>query len=107
MLEDYIRTARSKGLQEWRVIFQHALRSTLLPVITLLGLEIPRLFSGAMVTEVIFSWPGNGRLIVESLLQRNYPVLMANFMLIALMVVSGNLFADLAYRLADPRIRYE
>ena len=107
MLEDYIRTARGKGLREWRVVLQHALRNTLLPVITLLGLEIPRLFSGAMVTEVIFSWPGSGRLIVESLLQRNYPVLMANFMLIALMVVGGNLLADLAYRVVDPRIRYE
>jgi peptide/nickel transport system permease protein len=105
MLEDYVRTARSKGLAEHTVLGRHALRNALLPVITLLGLEIPRMLSGAMVTEVIFSWPGSGRLIVESLLQRNHPVLMGNLMLIALIVLCGNLLADLSYSFADPRIR--
>jgi peptide/nickel transport system permease protein len=105
--EDYVRTARAKGLAERVVILRHALRNTLLVVVTLLGLSLPGLFSGALVTEAIFSWPGNGRLIIESLLGRNYPVLIADFMVLAVLAVLGNLAADVAYAFVDPRIRFE
>lgn len=107
MQEDYVRTARAKGLSRRTVIMRHAFRNASIPVITLLGLEVPRLLSGALVTEVIFSWPGIGRLITESILGRNYPVLMGTFMLSALLVVLGNLVADVCYGLANPQIRYD
>ncbi len=107
MQADYIRTARAKGLKERAVVLRHGFRNATIPVITLLGLEIPKLFSGALVTEVIFSWPGIGRLITESILGRNYPVLMGAFLLASLMVVVGNLLADVFYGLTDPRVRYE
>jgi peptide/nickel transport system permease protein len=103
--QDYVRTARSKGLRAARILYGHALKNALLPLITLLGLEIPRLVGGALVTEVVFSWPGIGRLLTTSLLSRDYPVLMAAFLLMAVLVVLGNLLADLAYGWADPRIR--
>lgn len=105
--EDYIRTARAKGLTARVVVFRHALSNTLLVIVTLLGLSLPGLFSGALVTEAIFSWPGNGRLIIESLLGRNYPVLIADFMVLAVLAVLGNLAADVAYAFVDPRIRVE
>lgn len=103
--QDYVRTARSKGLGPREVLYGHALKNALLPLITLLGLEAPRVVGGALVTEVVFSWPGIGRLMTTSLLSRDYPVLMATFLLMALLVVLGNLVADLAYGWADPRIR--
>jgi peptide/nickel transport system permease protein len=103
---DYIRTARAKGLVERVVILRHAFRNACVPVITLLGLEIPKLVSGALVTEVVFSWPGLGRLITESILGRDYPVLMGAFMLAAIGVVLGNLIADVLYGFANPQIRY-
>lgn len=104
--QDYIRTARAKGLPERTVIMKHALRNSLLPVITLLGLYLPLLFSGSVFVEVIFSWPGMGRVIVDAIFQRDYPVVMATSFIFAAMVVIGNLVADLLYALADPRIRY-
>lgn len=107
MQEDYIRTARAKGLNSRTVLLRHAFRNAAIPVITLLGLEAPRLFSGALVTEVVFSWPGIGRLITESILGRNYPVLMGAFMLSAVLVVVGNLVADVCYGLVNPQIRYD
>ncbi len=107
MRQDYIQTARAKGLGEGGVILRHALRNALLPLITLLGLQGGRLVGGAMITETVFSWPGMGRLLVESLAARDYPVLMAAFMLMALLVIAGNLAADLAYGVADPRIRLD
>lgn len=107
MQEDYIRTARAKGLHNRSIVFRHAFRNASIPVITLLGLEVPKLFSGALVTEVVFSWPGIGRLITESILARNYPVLMGAFMLSAVMVVLGNLLADVCYGLVNPQIRYD
>lgn len=107
MNEDYIRTARAKGLPFRVVVWRHAFRNASIPVITLLGLEIPRLFSGALVTEVVFSWPGIGRLITESILGRNYPVLMGAFMLSAFLAVIGNLIADICYGLVNPQIRYD
>ena len=107
MRQDYIKTARAKGLAEWRVVLQHAFRNALLPLITLLGLQGGRLVGGAMITETVFAWPGMGRLLVESLAARDYPVLMAAFMLMAALVIAGNLAADLTYGVADPRIRLE
>jgi peptide/nickel transport system permease protein len=105
--QDYIRTARSRGLAERVVLYGHALRNALLPLITMVGLQGGSLLGGAMVTEVVFSWPGMGRLLADSLVARDYPVLMAAFMLMSVLVVLGNLLADVGYALADPRIRLE
>jgi peptide/nickel transport system permease protein len=105
--QDFVRTARAKGLGEAGVVLRHALRNALLPLITLLGLQGGRLVGGAMITETVFAWPGMGRLLVESLTGRDYPVLMAAFMLMAVLVLLTNLLADLAYGLADPRIRLD
>ena len=103
--QDYVRTARAKGLSERVVIFKHALRNALLPVITLLGLTMPYLFGGAVLVETIFAWPGMGRLIVEAVFQRDYPLIMATSFVISVMVILGNLVADMLYAVADPRIR--
>jgi peptide/nickel transport system permease protein len=105
--QDYIRTARAKGLRERTVIMKHAFRNSLLPVITLFGLYLPLLFSGAVLVEVIFSWPGMGRVMVDSIFQRDYPVVMATSFMFALVVVIGSLVADVLYAVADPRIRYD
>ena len=105
--QDYIRTARAKGLPGSRVVLRHALRNSLLPVITLLGLYLPLLFSGSVFVEVIFSWPGMGRVIVDAIFQRDYPVVMATSFIFALVVVIGSLVADVLYAAADPRIRYD
>jgi peptide/nickel transport system permease protein len=104
--QDFIRTARAKGLGERAVIIRHAFRNALLPLITLMGLDIPQLFVGALITEQVFAWPGMGRLFWESAKQVDYPVLMGMLILLALFVVIGNLIADLAYGWADPRIQY-
>lgn len=104
--QDYIRTAQAKGLPQRTVVLKHALRNSLLPVITLLGLYLPFLFSGAVFIEVIFAWPGMGRIIVEAIFQRDYPLVMATSFLFAAIVVVGNLVADVLYAVADPRIRY-
>jgi peptide/nickel transport system permease protein len=102
---DYIRTARAKGLSERDVLLRHTLRNALLPVITLLGLYLPFLFSGAVLVETIFGWPGMGRVTVTAIFQRDYPLVLATTFVSALLVVLGNLFADVAYGVADPRIR--
>jgi len=107
MREDYIRTARAKGLTERMVLYRHALKNVMITLVALLGLSLPTLFSGAVVTEPVFSWPGNGRLLVEALIRRDYPVVMGSFMIIALLVVVGNLLADLTYGFLDPRIKYD
>lgn len=104
--QDYIRTARAKGLPERAVIMKHALRNSLLPVITLLGLYLPYLFSGAVLIELIFAWPGMGRIMVDAIFQRDYPLVMATSFMFATIVVIGNLIADVLYAVADPRIRY-
>ena len=104
--QDFVRTARAKGLSERVVIFKHALRNALIPVVTILGLSLPDLFGGAFVIETIFAWPGMGRLGVQSIFQRDYPVIMGIVMFSALLIVIGNLLADLGYSLVDPRIRY-
>ncbi len=105
--QDYIRTARAKGLPEWRVVLKHALRNALIPVVTLLGLYLPFLFSGTVFIETVFAWPGMGKLVVEAIFQRDYPVVMAGAFIFAVMVVIGNLVADLLYSVIDPRIRYD
>jgi len=105
--EDYIRTARAKGLPESTVIYKHALRNALLPIITILGLSIPGLLSGSVILETVFSIPGMGRLMVESVFARDYNVIMAGLVISALLTLVGNLIADIAYVYADPRIRYK
>jgi len=103
--DDYIRTARAKGLSERVVILRHALRAALLPIITIVGLQMGSLLAGAVITETIFSWDGIGRLLVESIEKRDYPVTQACVLIVALSYVVVNLLTDLMYKLADPRVR--
>ena len=103
--QDYIRTARAKGLKESIVIYKHGLRNALIPVVTILGLSLPGLFGGAMITERIFSWPGIGKIAFDCLNSRDYPFLMGFNMFIALLTLAGSLIADVSYALVDPRIR--
>ena len=105
--QDYVRTARAKGLPESKVVFKHALRNALIPVITLLGLYLPVLFSGTVFIEYVFAWPGMGNTIVGAITTRDYPVVMATSLIFACMVVAGNLLADVLYAVVDPRIRYD
>jgi len=102
--DDYIRTARAKGLTERVVILRHAMRAALLPIITIVGLQMGSLLAGAVITETIFSWDGIGRLLVESIEKRDYPVTQACVLVVALSYVVVNLFTDLLYKLADPRV---
>ncbi|AGE62992.1 oligopeptide transport system permease protein [Bacillus subtilis XF-1] len=104
--QDYIRTARAKGFKENKVIFKHGLRNGLLPVITIFGLMIPSFIGGAVVVEQIFTWPGLGKLFIDSAFSRDYPVIMAMTVISAVLVVLGNLIADILYALVDPRIEY-
>ena len=103
---DYIRTARSKGLSDRVVLFRHAMKNAFLPVITVIGLEVGGLLSGAILTETIFSWPGMGRLVVDRILARDYPVVQGTVLAIALIFVFVNLAVDISYAYLDPRIRY-
>jgi peptide/nickel transport system permease protein len=103
--QDFVRTAHAKGLPERRVTFRHALRNALIPVITLIGLTIPSLLAGAAITEAIFTWPGVGLMGVDAVAQRDYPVVLAFVMIGGIGVVLGNLLADVAYAVADPRIK--
>ena len=103
---DYIRTAKAKGLASSRVIFKHALRNALIPIVTLLGLTIPTLLAGAAITEAVFSWPGLGFLGVSAVQERDYPVVLAFAMIGGVMVIIGNLLADVLYGVVDPRIKY-
>jgi len=104
--EDYVRTARAKGLKPSRVIGIHALRNALLPVVTVIGLSISGLMAGAVLTETIFSWPGVGHWLIESIGRRDYPALQGGVLLISAVVVLVNLIVDLVYGIIDPRIRY-
>ena len=105
--QDYIRTARAKGLSETRVIFGHALRNALIPIASLLGLYLPLLIGGSVVVEKVFAWPGMGLLLYNSVYARDYPVVMAATFLFGALVVAGNLVSDMLYAALDPRIRYE
>ncbi|WP_036299893.1 nickel ABC transporter permease [Methylotenera sp. L2L1] len=104
--DDYIRTARAKGLSEQTVILRHALRAALLPIITIVGLQMGSLLAGTVITETIFSWDGVGRLLVESIEKRDYPVTQACVLIVALSYVLVNLATDVLYRFADPRVRH-
>jgi peptide/nickel transport system permease protein len=105
MGQDYLRTARAKGLSERVVTIRHALRNSLLPVITLLGVQIPYLLGGTVAVETIFALPGVGRLALDSVISRDYPVILTINLLVAVLVLIGNLLTDIAYGLADPRVR--
>lgn len=102
--QDYIRTARAKGVPERQILMRHALRNALLPMITITGLHVPTLLSGALVTETVFTWPGMGRLFLDSISYRDYPVVMGILIFTAVLVLLGSLLADLLYGIADPRI---
>ena len=105
--QDFLRTARAKGVPERLVLVKHALRNALIPVITIVGLDIPNIFSGAIVTETIFNYPGMGKLYFDSVLRHDIPVSMGVLALIAFLVIASNLLADVLYAVVDPRIRYE
>lgn len=105
--EDYVRTARAKGLSEGVVIYKHVLKNGLIPVVTVLGLQFGVLMAGAIITETIFSWPGVGRLTVDAINSRDYPMVQGCILMIALTYIVANLLTDFAYRLLDPRIRVE
>jgi len=104
--EDYIRTARAKGLRESAIVIHHALRNASLPIITVLGLQLGTLLGGAVITEIIFAWPGIGQLTIESIQRRDYPVVQACILLISLSYVLVNTFTDMLYGWLDPRVRY-
>jgi peptide/nickel transport system permease protein len=104
--DDFVRTARAKGLTRTRALLRHGLPNVLLPLVTVLGLELPRLLSGAMVTEVVFAWPGIGRLLHGSLVTRDYPVVLGTLIVAAVAVLIVNLITDILYGVLDPRVRY-
>lgn len=105
--EDYVRTARAKGLSSYRVIGIHALRNALIPVITTIGLQVGVLLAGAILTESIFSWPGIGKWMVDSVFRRDYPVIQGGLLIIAMLIMLVNLIVDLLYGLVNPRIRHQ
>ncbi len=105
--QDFVRTARAKGLSGRKVLFKHALRNALIPIITLLGLALPFLISGAVLVEYIFGWPGMGRTIVDAVKAFDYPVILATSIMLTAMVIFGNLAADLLYSVVDPRISHD
>jgi ABC-type dipeptide/oligopeptide/nickel transport system permease component len=105
--QDYVRTARAKGLVERVVVYRHALRNALIPIVTIIGLQFGFLLGGAVIAEVVFSWPGVGRLAVDSILARDYPVVQGCVLLVATIFVLLNLSVDLLYGWLNPRIRYQ
>ncbi len=105
--QDYIRTARAKGAGPWRVLFRHAFRNTLIPLVTLLGLSLPGLIGGSVIIEQIFTWPGMGRLFFESIRERDYPTIMGLTLMFSSLTLAGQLLADLLYCLVDPRVSVE
>jgi len=105
LTEDYVRTARAKGLSEWRVVWGHALRNALIPVVTILGLQLGTLIGGAVITEYVFALPGVGRLVVDAVFARDYPLVQGVVLLIALGFIVSNLVVDVLYGWIDPRIR--
>jgi peptide/nickel transport system permease protein len=105
--QDYIRTARSKGVRESFVVVKHALKNAMIPVITIIGAQISDLLSGAVLTESIFAWPGVGRLAVEALINRDFPMIRGTVIVLALTFLVANLIVDISYSFFDPRVRYE
>lgn len=106
LLQDYVQTARSKGVRERRVIYKHVLRNAAIPIATIVGLQFGILLGGTVLTETVFAWPGIGRLMVLSIFSRDYPVLQGTVLIFALIIIATNLITDLSYGLIDPRIRY-
>ncbi len=106
LTQDYIVTARSKGLSENKIVFKHALRNSLLPVVTFTGMRTGRMIAGAILTETIFAWPGLGRLLYNALSARDYPVMMGMFLIVSIMVAASNIITDIVYTFLDPRIKY-
>jgi peptide/nickel transport system permease protein len=107
MRQEYVTTARAKGLRERFVIFRHAFRNALIPILTVIGLSLPNLIGGAVFVETIFAWPGLGRLYVDGAMSRDYPLVMGMALITSVAVLVANLLTDLAYAVADPRIRYD
>jgi peptide/nickel transport system permease protein len=107
LLQDYIRTARAKGLSNWRMVTRHLLRNSILPIITLVGLSLPSVLSGAIIVEALFNYPGMGWLFWTATGAHDFPVLMGFTIVVAVATVLGNLLADIAYAVADPRVRYQ
>lgn len=105
--QDYIRTARAKGLSEFKVIFKHSLRNALLPIITIVAMQLPIIVGGAFIIEQIFGWPGLGRLAIGAVFMRDYPLIMSTTMIVAVAVILCNLMADILYAVVDPRIRFQ
>jgi peptide/nickel transport system permease protein len=105
--QEYIRTAKSKGLREKTIIFKHALKNALIPVITVIGLHLPLMIGGSVLVETIFNIPGMGRLLVQSAFDKDFPILQAGVLIIGLVVGLVNLVVDISYGWIDPRIRYE
>jgi ABC-type dipeptide/oligopeptide/nickel transport system permease component len=105
--ELYVTAARARGVSRMRAVLKHAFRNSLIPIVTVLGLQLGAVLTGAVITETIFAWPGVGRLLIQSISFRDYPLVQGCILLIALTYVSMNLLTDLAYGLLDPRIRYE
>jgi peptide/nickel transport system permease protein len=101
---DYIRTARAKGVNEKGVVYKHALKNAVLPIVTMAGLQMSYMFSGAVLVETVFNWPGLGRLAFESILRRDYPTILGILFFSTFIVIIANLLTDLLYRLVDPRI---
>ena len=104
--EDYIRTSKAKGLKRTRVIIVHGLRNAMIPIVTILGMNIPLLIGGSVVTETVFSWPGIGTLMTTSINARDYPLIMGVTVIVATAVLIGNILIDLIYCLVDPRVKY-
>jgi peptide/nickel transport system permease protein len=105
--QDYVRTAHAKGLSVTRVVWRHGLRNALIPVLTVVGLSLPTLVGGAVLTETVFAWPGVGRLAVGAVFERDYPIIMGVNLMVAAVVITANLLTDIAYCLIDPRISYK
>jgi peptide/nickel transport system permease protein len=105
--QDYVRTARAKGLTERAVLYRHALGNALLTIVTVVGLQLPRLVAGAAITETVFAWPGMGSLAVRAAFERDYPMIMGITLVISAVVAASSLLVDLLYGYLDPRIRYE
>jgi dipeptide transport system permease protein len=105
--EDYVRTARAKGLSPARVVFVHALRNAMIPVLTVFGLQVGTLLAGAVLTETIFSWPGIGKWLIDAIGRRDYPVVQNGILLVATLVILVNFIVDILYGLANPRIRHQ
>ena len=105
--QDYLRTARAKGIGRFKVIYKHALRNALIPIVTVIGMEIPMLFGGAIIIEQVFSWPGLGLMTMSAISNRDYPVIMGVCLLSAVVVLVGNLLTDILYALVDPTIQLQ